>query len=158
MAENNRELTLTRVFDAPRELVFKAWTDEKLLAKWWGPKGFTNPIAELDARPGGSMNIVMEDAEGLIEKGSRYPMTGTFQEIDEPSRLVFTSKAIMNGKPIIENTATVTFEAQGGKTKMTLHVLVTHATPEAEMPLRGMEMGWSQSLDKLAGLVTSPER
>ncbi len=152
MTENSRDLTLTRVFDAPRELVFKAWTDEKLLAKWWGPKGFTNPVSELEPRPGGSINIVMEDAEGLIKKGSRYPMTGTYQVVDEPSRLVYTSEALMNGKPIIETTVTVTFEAQGDKTKMTLHVLVTHATPEAEMPLRGMEMGWSQSLDKLSEL------
>lgn len=150
---SNRELTLTRVFDAPRDLVFRAWTDEKLLAQWWGPKGFTNPIAELEPRPGGRINIVMEDSAGFIKKGSRYPMEGEFKEIDEPKKLVYNSSAVMDGKPIIENEVTVTFEDDGGKTRMTLHVLVTHATPEAEAPLKGMEMGWSQSLDKLAELV-----
>jgi uncharacterized protein YndB with AHSA1/START domain len=50
----DRQLVLTRVFDAPRELVFKAWTETERLKRWWGPKGFTNPVCELDARPGGS--------------------------------------------------------------------------------------------------------
>ena len=150
---NNRELTLVRVFNAPRELVFKAWTDEKLLARWWGPKGFTTPVSELDARPGGRINVVMEDSQGLIQKGSRYPIEGVFEEMVEPERLVYTSSAIMNGKPIIENRATVTFEEENGKTTLTLHVVVTHATAEAEAPLAGMEAGWSQSLDKLLELV-----
>lgn len=153
MEQTNRELTLIRVFKAPRELVFKAWTDEKLLAQWWGPRGFTTPIAELDARPGGKLTVVMEDDQGLIAKGSRYPMEGAFEEVVEPERLVYTSSALMNGKPIIENRVEVTFEEQDGNTTMTLHVVVTHATAEAEAPLSGMEAGWSQSLDKLVALV-----
>jgi uncharacterized protein YndB with AHSA1/START domain len=153
MEPNNRELTLTRVFNAPRELVFKAWTDEKLLAKWWGPRGFSTPVSELDAQPGGRINIVMEDTQGLVKQGSRYPMEGAFQEIVEPERLVFTSSALMDGKPIIEQAVTVTFEEQDGKTTMTVHVVVTKAAPEAEGPLSGMEAGWSQSLDKLMELI-----
>ncbi len=153
--ESNREFTITRVFDASRELVFKAWTDEKLLSKWWGPKGFTNPVSELDARVGGKINIVMEDSAGLIQTGSRYPMEGEILEIIQPAKLVYISSAIMDGKPILENEVTVIFEDEGGKTKLTLHVIVTRATPEAEAPLAGMEMGWSQSLDKLADYLTS---
>jgi uncharacterized protein YndB with AHSA1/START domain len=152
---NKHELTLTRIFDAPRELLWKAWTDESMLAKWWGPKGFTTPISELDPKPGGAINVVMEDSAGFIKKGSRYPMTGRFMELLEPERLVYTSNAIMNGKPIIKNLVTVTFEDQDGKTKMTLKVIVTEATPEAEGPLSGMELGWSQSLDKLSDFVKS---
>ncbi len=54
-----RELNITRIFDAPRSLVFKMWTDPKHVAQWWGPKGFTNPVCERDVRPGGALRIVM---------------------------------------------------------------------------------------------------
>jgi uncharacterized protein YndB with AHSA1/START domain len=154
MAENViQELTLTREYDAPRDLVFKAWTDKELVSKWWGPNGFTTPVAELDVRPGGVIDIVMEDAEGLIEKGSRYPMSGKFQEVVAPEKLVFTSSPIMNDKPIMDTLVTVTFEDVQGKTKLTVHIEVTRTTPEAEMPLKGMEMGWNQQLDKLPVLL-----
>jgi uncharacterized protein YndB with AHSA1/START domain len=155
MTENsNRELTIVRVFDAPRELVFRAWTEPELMAQWWGPHGVTNPTCELDVKPGGAIHIVMLAGEELGDlKGSEWPMKGTFQEVAPPEKLVYTSSAIMDDKPIIESTNTVTFEEVDGKTKLTLHVLVTHATPEAEGPLSGMEMGWSQSIDKLAKLV-----
>lgn len=153
MEQTNRELTLTRVFKAPRELVFKAWVDEKLLAQWWGPDGFTTPIAEIDARPGGNINVVMEDTAGLIAKGGRYPMTGQFDEVVTPERLVFTASAIIDGKPVLETRTTATFAEQDGQTTVTVHIAVTRATPEAEMPLAGMEMGWTQQLDKLATLL-----
>jgi uncharacterized protein YndB with AHSA1/START domain len=70
-----RELVITRTFDAPRELVFKAWIDPKHLAQWWGPKYFTNPVCEVDARPGGSLLIHMAGPDGTI-----YPMRGVFNE------------------------------------------------------------------------------
>lgn len=154
MAENViQELTLTREYDAPRDLVFKAWTDKELVSKWWGPDGFTAPVVELDVRPGGAIDIVMEDAEGMIEKGSRYPMAGNFVEVVEPEKLVFTSSPVMNDKPVMDTTTTVTFDDVQGKTKLTVHIEVTRTTPEAEMPLKGMEMGWSQQLDKLPVLL-----
>ena len=149
MEESKRELTLERTFDAPRDLVWKAWTDPEIVAQWWGPNGFTNPICEIEPKVGGKINIVMEDTAGLIAKGSRYPMTGTFTEIDEPNKMVYTSEAILNDKPMMKNLVTVSFDEEDGKTKMTVHLVVTEATPEAEMPLRGMEMGWNQQLDKL---------
>lgn len=153
MADAKRELRMVRTFDAPRELVFKCWTDEKLVAQWWGPQGFTSPVSEVDARPGGKIYIEMEDDAGLIAKGSRYPMQGEFTEIVKPEKLVFTNSALMDGKPILDSTTTVTFEESGGKTTMTVHVVVTRTTPEAEMPLQGMEMGWNQQLDKLVEFV-----
>src|SRR5579862_9504059 len=108
MEESKKELTLTRIYDAPVALVWKAWTDPKLVAQWWGPQGFTAPVCEVEVIVGGKINIEMEDSEGLIKKGSRYPMTGEFKEVDEEKRLVFTSNAIMNDKPILENLVTVT--------------------------------------------------
>jgi uncharacterized protein YndB with AHSA1/START domain len=83
------ELTMTRVFDAPRELVFRAWTDPERLKRWWGPKGFTNPVCEVDVRPGGAIRIHMRGPDGTV-----YPMTGAFIEIVEAERLVFTSSAL----------------------------------------------------------------
>jgi len=74
MTNEEQELVLTRVFDAPRELVFKAWTDPKHVAQWWGPHGFTNPVCELDLRPGGAILIHMRGPDGVV-----YPMTGTYQ-------------------------------------------------------------------------------
>jgi uncharacterized protein YndB with AHSA1/START domain len=150
MAKQNeyvKELTLTRVFDAPRERVWKAWTDPKLLAQWWGPRGFTNPVCEVDPRPGGKIVIHMSGF------GMLAPMAGVFQEVVEPERLVFTNNAFFEVplvKPVIENITTVTFEDLGGKTRLTVHTGVLKAAAEATRALAGMEQGWTESLDKLA--------
>jgi uncharacterized protein YndB with AHSA1/START domain len=152
MARSKRELVITRVFDAPRELVFRAWTDPKLMAKWWGPRGVTNPVCELDARPGGSIHIVMLAGKHLGDlEGQKWPMKGTFNEVIPPKRIVYTSSAIEDesGNPQLENKVTITLEELGRKTKMTLHVVVTKAGPGTEGPLSGMELGWNQSIDKL---------
>lgn len=155
IGQDIKELTLTREFDAPRELVYKAWTDEKLVAKWWGPEGFSIPVSELDVRPGGAIDIVMEDTAGIIEKGGRYPMAGNYEEVVEPEKLAFTASAVVNDTPVMDTLTTVTFEEMQGKTKVTVHIEVTRVTPEAEGPLSGMEMGWNQQLDKLVRLLKS---
>ena len=148
--EGKREVTITRIIDAPRELVFKAWTDPKHMAQWWGPRYFTNPICEMDVRPGGAILIHMRGPDGVI-----YPMKGVFHEIVEPERLVFTSSAFDDeqGSPLIESLTTVTFAEHEGKTKLTVHAVVTRAEAGAERALAGMEEGWNQSLDKLTELL-----
>jgi uncharacterized protein YndB with AHSA1/START domain len=148
-----REIRFTRVFDAPRTVVFRMWTDPTHLARWWGPHGFTNPLCELDARPGGAIRIDMTGPDGTV-----YPMGGVVREITPPARFVFTSTAILDaaGNPQLENLNTVTFEDENGKTKLTLTVKVLKATPAATYALAGMEMGWSQSLERLMSLVTNP--
>ena len=144
-----RELTITRVFDAPRALVFKAWTDAAHLAQWWGPKGFTNPVCEIDARVGGALRIHMRAPDGSI-----YPMKGEIREILAPERLVFTNIAVDEaGNHIIEGLTTVTFAEAGGKTKMTLHTRGSAVAEKAVGYLQGMEMGWTQSIDKLQAWV-----
>jgi uncharacterized protein YndB with AHSA1/START domain len=146
-----RELVITRVFDSPRELVFKAWTEPKHVAQWWGPHGFTNPVCELDVRPGGAIRIDMRGPDGTV-----YPMTGVYQEIVEPERLVFTSAALdEGGKPLFEVLTTVTFAAQGGRTTLTLEARVFNATAEAAPYLEGMAEGWNQSLDRFAAFVAN---
>ncbi len=145
----NPEVTIVRVFDAPRSRVFKAWTDPKIMAKWWGPRDFTNPRCELDVRPGGEIHIHMRSPDGEI-----FPMSGAFQEIVEPERLVFASAAEdLEGMPIIEALTTVTFEDLDGKTKLTMHTVVVRSVPEAAMFLEGMDEGWAQSMERLTNVV-----
>jgi uncharacterized protein YndB with AHSA1/START domain len=141
-----RELTIIRIFDAPRELVFKAWTDSKHLAQWWGPKDFTNPVCEVDPRPGGALYIEMTGPDGVA-----YPVKGTFREIVPPERLVFTTTSFEDesGNPQLGGLNTVTFEDCEGKTRLTLHVTMFKDTAATAWALAGMSAGWTQSLDKL---------
>lgn len=152
MDQNNNELVIERVIDAPRELVFKVWTDPKHFANWWGPKAYTNPVCELDPKPNGTIKIYMQGADGVI-----IPTGGMYREVIEPERLVFTSNAFFDetGTPHLETLNTVTFEEYEGKTKMTLRAVVVKATPEMDGPLSGMEAGWNESLDKLDVVVNT---
>jgi uncharacterized protein YndB with AHSA1/START domain len=144
-----RELTLTRVFNAPPSLVFTMWTDSKHMAQWWGPRGFTNPVCEIDARPGGAILIHMRGPDGVV-----YPMTGTFREVVPSKRLVFMAVAEdHDGNPLLESLTTVTFEEQAGKTKVTVQASAVGLAPIAPQMLAGMEAGWTQSLDRLGELV-----
>jgi uncharacterized protein YndB with AHSA1/START domain len=144
--EKMQTMITTRIFDAPREVVFKAWTDPKQLQRWWGPKGFTNPVCEVDVRPGGAIRIHMRAPDGTV-----YPMTGVFHEVIVPGRLVFTSSALDgNGHPLFEVLNTVTFAAEGSKTKLTVHASVSKVKGDAAPHLAGMEEGWSMALDRLA--------
>ncbi len=152
--ENNKELTIVREFAAPRNKVWTAWTDPKELARWWGPRGVTNPTCEWDARPEGNINIVMLAGSELGSfAGQEWPMSGTFKEVIPQERIVFTGNAIMGGKVVLEDLCTVTFEDLDERTKMTLNIKVTMITPEGEGPLGGMKMGWTQSIDKLEEFV-----
>jgi uncharacterized protein YndB with AHSA1/START domain len=142
-------VTLTRVFDAPRALVFKAWTDPKMLARWWGPHHFTNPVCEVDLRPGGKIRIDMRGPEGTV-----YPMTGVFHEVDKPQRLVFSTTPLdEDGEPMFEVLNTISFEEHEGKTKLTVQARVVKTTAVAAQYLDGMEAGWTQSLERLEEIL-----
>lgn len=142
------DLDLTRVFDAPRELVWQVWSDPAHLAQWWGPNGFTNPVCEVELRPGGALHIVMRGPDGVD-----YPMDGVFHEIVPPEKLVFTSTVDDGPDVHFEVLTTVTFTEQGGKTQLTLQARVVTATEAAAMYLNGMKEGWTQTLDKLVAYV-----
>jgi uncharacterized protein YndB with AHSA1/START domain len=107
-----RQIVTTRVFDAPRERVFKAWSDPDHLALWWGPKGFTNTFQEFDIRPGGIWRFVMHGPNGVD-----YQNKSVFVEVVKPERIVFSH---VSG-PRFQVTAT--FEDLGGKTKVTFRML-----------------------------------
>ena len=139
---------LTRIFDAPRALVWKAWTDPKMMAQWFGPRGFTSTVGELDVRVGGSLRIVMHGPDG-----NEYPMKGEFREVVPPERLVFTNIAIdQDGKHLLEGETTVVLSEDEGKTILTLQTHAIGLVPIAPQMLAGMEAGWNQSIDKLTEL------
>jgi uncharacterized protein YndB with AHSA1/START domain len=145
-----RKVVLTRTFDAPRSLVFEAWADPKHLKRWWGPHHFTNPVCEVDVRPGGAIRIDMAGPDGAV-----YPMKGSFREVVEPERLVFTSNAHEDeaGHPAFEVLTTATFAEHGGKTTLTVEAVVVWAKPEAAGAIGGMEAGWSQTLERLGAIL-----
>jgi uncharacterized protein YndB with AHSA1/START domain len=147
---NKFDLVLDRVFDAPRELVWRAWTEQEQLTQWWGPGRFTNPVCRVDVRAGGAIYIEMRAPNGTI-----YPMSGTFLEVDAPERIVFKSGALdAEGKLLFEIMTTVTFSDLGDKTALRLEAKILSETALAPQHLSGMEQGWNQSLDRLAELVT----
>jgi uncharacterized protein YndB with AHSA1/START domain len=143
-------VSFTRHLAAPRDLVFKLWTDPKHLAKWWGPACFTNPVCEFDARVGGRIYIDMTGPDGTV-----YPMHGTVEEILPPERLVLrcTCCGDESGNPGLESVTTVTFHAEAGGTRMELESRVTKMADFGREALAGMEQGWSETLDRLAELA-----
>jgi len=147
-----RSIEIVRIFDAPRELVYQAWTDPEHMTQWWGPKIFTNHSCKLDVRPGGAWQIVMRSPDG-----TDYGCKGVYSEVTPPERLVFTNDAVdQNDKPLLKGFTTVTFEKhQGNKTKLTLQTRAEGLVDFAPQMLKGMDQGWSQSLDKLAAHVSA---
>lgn len=143
------EMMITRIFDAPRELVFKMWTDPEYLAMWWGPKGFTNPICEIGVKPGGKILIMMTAPDGAV-----YPMRGVVNEVQEPERIVFTAwPEDGQGNVILEVTHTVTFTTENNKTKQVISSVVSKSTLPISVFRDEMNNGWNSSLDKLAALL-----
>jgi len=136
-----REFTITRVFDAPRELVFRAWTDPAHLAAWFGPRGCTTPLSTIaaDVRPGGSWRATMIRDDTSVE----YPTGGFYIEVREPERLVFTWTEPGGGD---ESIVTVVLADIGGHTEMTFH----QAGFTSDETRTGVHEGWSSSFDRLA--------
>src|ERR1700733_13330918 len=142
---SDREIAMTRVFDAPHHLVFEAWTKPELVARWWGWRGSTLPVNEIDLRAGGAWRRILRTADG-----KEYAFKGVFREIASPERLVYTECYDEPSAGSPEWVTTVTFEEQNGKTKWTSTCL--HKSKEArDVRLKaGMEAGAAHSLDRLA--------
>ena len=144
------EVIVTRVLNAPRAMVFKAWTDQTQVVEWWGPHHFTNRIRKWEARPGGTIDLDM-----IGPDGTPYPMGGKFTKIDEPKSIEFTSFVPgPDGKPVFEVLTEITLAENGGKTTLTMHARITGRTDAAAQFLKGMEAGWTQSLERLDAFVT----
>jgi uncharacterized protein YndB with AHSA1/START domain len=147
IAEQGRqEVIITRVFDAPRKLVFKAYTDRDLIPQWWGPKRFATTIDKLDVKPGGIWRFVQRDAAG-----DEYAFHGVYHEIISPERIVDTFE--FEGMPGHVSLETLTLEEIGGKTKVTGKSVFQSVEDRDEMLKEGMEEGVFETMDRLAELL-----
>lgn len=141
------ELVITRVFDAPRELVFKAWSEPERVMRWLGPKDFTALEFEMDPRPGGMWHARMRSPDGRV-----YANRGIVHEAVDPERLVFSfAWEGEDGKFGYETVVTVTFAERDGKTEMTFTQAAFASVEERD----GHRGGWNQSFDKLAEYLTN---
>ena len=140
-----REIVITRRFDAPAALLFKMWTEAEHVTRWWAPAGYTTTVREMDARPGGTFRLVMHGPDG-----TDYPVKGVYKEVSPPRRLVYSDDWDDDSKPSMEALVTVTFDEKDGKTTLTLHILC--ATPEDRTAMidMGVVTGWTSCFDKLA--------
>ncbi len=146
-----KEVTITRVFDAPRDVVFRAWSDPKQVEQWWGPAQFTNQVREWQARHDGPIHIYMIGPDGTV-----YPTTGVFQEVEAPEKMVLITEAFPDsaGESRLEGYTVVTFDAEpDNQTRVTIRARLTKVAPDVADAAEGMEAGWQESLDKLEQLL-----
>ena len=137
-----RELVITRIFDAPRRLVFKMWTEPEHLVRWWGPSGFTTISGRMDVRTGGVWSRSMRAPDGRVIRKH-----GVYREIVTPERLVFTYVTDDPvGNPGPETLVTVTFTDLGGKTRLTLH----QGGFESVVAGEAHHGGWTSCRERLA--------
>jgi uncharacterized protein YndB with AHSA1/START domain len=149
---SDRELVLSRLIDAPRERVYKAWTDPKLIPQWFAPKPWTTPRAEVDVRVGGANLIVMRGPDG-----TEFPNRGVYLEVVPNERLVFTDAYTKAWEPSEKPFMTVvlTFEDVGGKTRYTARVRHWTAADRETHEKMGFHQGWGLCTDQLEALVKS---
>ena len=147
LTASDRELVITRVFDAPRDLVWKAWTDPARIKQWLAPNGFTVPVAEGELRPGGAWRSSMRKPDG-----TELWLGGVYREIVEPKRLVFTHAWLDDkGKPGPETLVTVTLTERAGKTEMNFRQTGFDSVESRE----GHARGWTECFDKLEELLVT---
>ena len=144
-ATSDREIITTRLFDAPRELAFKMWTNREHIERWWGPNRYTTTTHEMEVRAGGVWRFIMHGPDG-----TDYPNKIVYEEIVEPERLVYTHGDDSEGKGR-EFQTTVTFEEQQGKTLLTMRaVFATAAERDRVVEEVGAVEGAKQTLGRLA--------
>lgn len=142
-ATSDREIVITRVFDAPRELVFEAWTNPKHVPQWWGPRGFTTTMIEMDVRPGGVWRFIMHGPDG-----TDYKNKIVYHEVVKPERLAFAhgGDGDPEDKPF---QVTVTFVEEAGKTRLTMRSVFDTVEQCNEVKSFGAVEGGNQTLDRL---------
>ena len=151
--ENKYKLTIEKVLNAPRELVWQAWTKPEMIKKWWGPDNVSIPECEIDLMVGGKIYIVMEAGEGMGQyKGIKWPMLGKFTRLEPNSKLAYTVQAWTEGQKeetLIDQSTELTLTEEMGKTKLMITAIIYKTGPQAGMAVQGMEMGFTQQLEKL---------
>ena len=142
---DDRELVISRTFDAPRDLVFAAWTNPHHAREWWGPVNYPARYVEMDVRPGGAWRMCLRSTEGKPELWQG----GTFREVVRPERLVFTFAWEEEGERGIETLVTVTFAEEGGRTRMIFRQVPFQSAEERD----GHRWGWNSTFDRLVGML-----
>ncbi|TMB96600.1 MAG: polyketide cyclase [Chloroflexi bacterium] len=149
---SEREIVMTRDFDAPRELVFEAHSKCEHMANWWGPRRYTLTLCEMDFRPGGAYRFVQRG-----DDGAEYGFRGEFREILPPERIVWTFE--FEGMPGHTSVDTLTLEdLGGGKTRLTAHSLFETVEDRDGMLSSGMQEGASETWDRLAEYLQTLRR
>ncbi|MDD1674407.1 MAG: SRPBCC domain-containing protein [Methanomicrobiales archaeon] len=141
-----QQAAIVRIFDAPRDRLFKAYTDPGLMTQWWAPRRFTIIVDKMDVRPGGVWRILNRDAEG-----HEFAFHGVYHEVTSPERLVYTFE--FEGMPGHVILGIVTFEDRDGKTKVTEKSVFESVWDRDGMLKSGMEEGGPETMDRLAELV-----
>jgi uncharacterized protein YndB with AHSA1/START domain len=144
-----QEIVITREFDAPRELVFKAFTDPQLIPQWWGPRNLSTEVDKMDVRPGGEWRWINRDAEG-----NAYAFHGVYHEVLAPERIIDTLE--FEGLPETGHVSLETLtleELPGGRTRLTSHSVFQSAADRDGMLQSGMEAGVEDTYDRLAELL-----
>jgi uncharacterized protein YndB with AHSA1/START domain len=136
---SEREIVITRVFDAPRTLVFEAWTKPDHVVHWWDPSGVPLAICEIDLRPGGAFRFVNGGPDG-----AKYPFAGIYQEIAAPERIVFVGENSPSGSG-----ATLIFHEREGKTTLTMTILCASRDDRDALLKMGVDVGTTRTLDNL---------
>jgi len=150
VAGSDREIVVSRLLDAPRELVWRAWTDPQHVVHWWGPHGFTTTIERMEVRPGGVWKLVMHGPDG-----ADYPNKSIFREVVEPERIVFSHSGGRAGGPGVSFEMTWTFEALGSKTRLTVRqVFASVEVHDRVVREFGAIEGGKQTLERLAEHLT----
>lgn len=140
------DLVMTRVFDAPRELVFRVSTDPHLIPEWWGPRGLTTTVEKMDVKPGGEWRFIQRDQDG-----GEYAFHGEYREVVPSERLVSTFEYEgMPGQILVDTT---TFETVDGKTKLTTRTRFPSAEARDAMNAADMESGARETMDRLEELL-----
>ena len=147
---SNRELVLSRLIDAPREKLFRAWTEPALVKQWFAPLPYTTPVVELDLRPGGVSFVVMRGPDG-----KEFPNRGVYLEIVKNERIVFTDAYCKAWEPSEKPFMTVilTFAEEDGKTRYTARVLHWTVADRETHEQMGFHQGWGICADQLAALA-----
>src|SRR5665213_2520091 len=148
-----KEVEFERIYDAPLQAVWQAWTDPNKLKQWWGPNDVSIPECEVDLRVGGRIYIVMEATEAMgAYKGTRWPMKGEYTLVEKNSKLSYAVKAWVEGAEEtteIDQVTELTLTDDNGKTKLKLKATINKIGPDAKMAVEGMQHGFNQQLDKL---------
>ncbi len=148
--QRSGEITVVRVFDAPREMLFRSFTQVEHLVKWWGPDGFQVVAARSDPRAGGELSLTMRGPDG-----EEFPLDARYSEVTVPERLAFEGTALdSDGRPALRTWTSISFVEEEGRTRVTVRARAEGLTPESKFMIGGMGAGWNQSLQRLDDHLT----